>query len=230
MWSAFWAFIQTTEGASATTAVATIVLTLTTIVSTLTTIVYAALTWVLARENKLLRKAGTQPQVIAYIGIHPRVRGALQFILANVGQGPALDVSYQMTSGGTDFQTHEADLPRPVIPLTVIPQGERYETFFGLIWNMSKKPQLLPFSVEVTFFDLKKQKYVDTFVIDIGQFAGRRAIVDSAEQDLIKAAKDIAAELKTWTTRGLPVETATRAERRREEQETIDQLLGPEDD
>src|SRR6266851_7051922 len=125
LWTAFWAFIKTPEGASATTAIATIVL-------TLTTIVYAVLTWVLARENRLLRKAGTQPQIIAYLGIHPRIHGPFQFILANVGQGPALDVSYRVSSGGVDFEAHNAKLPQPVIPLTVIPQGDRHETFFGM--------------------------------------------------------------------------------------------------
>ena len=56
----FWNFLKTSEGASLTTAISTIVL-------TLTTMVYAWLTAVLAKENKLLRKAGTEPQIIAYL-------------------------------------------------------------------------------------------------------------------------------------------------------------------
>jgi hypothetical protein len=89
----FWNFLKTSEGASLTTAISTIVL-------TLTTMVYAWLTAVLAKENKLLRKAGTEPQIIAYLSPYPRIVGPLQFILANVGQGPALNVRFRVTSYG----------------------------------------------------------------------------------------------------------------------------------
>ena len=91
--TSIWSFFKTSEGASLVTAISTLVL-------MLTTIVYARLTAVLTRENKLLRKAATEPQVVAYLS--PDQRNILQFILANVGQGPALDVSYRITDGGED--------------------------------------------------------------------------------------------------------------------------------
>src|SRR6266446_409237 len=94
-----------------------------------------------------------------------------------------------------DFQAHNAKLPQPVIPLTVIPQGDRHETFFGMSWDMFTEPRLRPFTVEVTFLDLKKRKHVDAFVIDVSQFDGRITIGDHPEEELVKAAKDIAAEL-----------------------------------
>jgi hypothetical protein len=217
IFATFWDFLKTTEGASLTTAISTIVL-------TLTTMVYAWLTAILAKENKLLRKAGTEPQVIAYLSPHPRIVGPLQFILANVGQGPAFNVHFRIVSGGQDFASHEAQLLPPKIPLTVLPQGERYDTFFGMGWNMFREPRLLPFSVEVTYRDLSKHERVDTFQIDVGQFDGRVTIGDHPEEELVKAAKEIASEMQKWTSRSLPVETITRGERRREEQEQIDQM------
>ena len=147
-----WNFIKTPEGASVVTAFATVVL-------TLTTIVYACLTYVLAKENKLLRKAGTEPQVIAYLSPHPRIPGPLLFILANVGQGPALNVRFRLVAGGDDFESHDALFPRPEVPLTVIPQGDRYETFFGMAWGMFAEPRLRPFSVEVTYRDLSRKEH-----------------------------------------------------------------------
>jgi hypothetical protein len=131
MFLAMWEFLKTSEGASLTTALSTVVL-------TGTTMVYAWLTAILARENKLLRKAGTEPQVIAYLAPHPRLSGPLQFILANIGQGPAFNVRFRVIDGGDDFSKHDALMPEPAVALTVIPQGERYETFFGMGPSMFK--------------------------------------------------------------------------------------------
>lgn len=186
--------------------------------------VYAWLTAILAKENKLLRKAGTEPQVVAYLSPHPRIVGPLQFILANVGQGPAFNIRFRIVVGGEDFASHEARLVPPKIPLTVLPQGERYDTFFGMGWDMFKEPRLLPFSVEVSYRDLRKHEHVDTFQIDVGQFDGCVTIGDHPEEELVKAAKEIASEMQKWTSRSLPVETISRGERRREEQERIDQM------
>jgi len=189
MFTTFWAFLKTTEGASLTTAISTIVL-------TLTTMVYAWLTAVLAKENRLLRKAGTEPQVIAYLSPHPTIVGPLMFILANVGQGPALNVAFRVVDGGSDFESHTTKMPTPKIPLTVIPQGDRYETFFGMSWDMFKEPRLLPFSVKVTYRDLKKHEHVALFRIDVSQFEGRSRIGSDPQEELVKAVKDIANELK----------------------------------
>lgn len=194
MFTTFWAFLKTTEGASLTTAISTIVL-------TLTTMVYAWLTAVLARENKLLRKAGTEPQIVAYLAQHPTITGPLMFILANVGQGPALNVTFRIVEGGSDFESHDAKIPSLKIPLTVIPQGDRYETFFGMGWDMFKEPRLLPFSVEVTCHDLSKRKHVDVFQIDISQFEGRIRIGNDPQDELVKATKDIASALKKLSSR-----------------------------
>jgi hypothetical protein len=79
--------------ASAVSAIATVVL-------AMTTIVYAWHTWQLAKENRLLRRAGTDPQVVAYATLNPRVFGAIDFVIANIGKGPAQNVSFEILSGG----------------------------------------------------------------------------------------------------------------------------------
>lgn len=217
MLSSVWDFLKTSEGASATTAISTVVL-------TLTTIAYAWLTAVLAKENRLLRKAGTEPQVIAYLAVHPRISGPLQFILANVGQGPAFDVRFRIVAGGDDFAQHQAHLPAPEVALTAIPQGERYETFFGMGPEMFREPKLKPFSIEVSYLDIGKRERSETFHLDIRQFADRARIGGDPVQDMADATKALVNELKNWTSRGLPVETTTRAERQRKERAWRDQV------
>ena len=192
-----------------------------TVVLTMTTMVYAWHTAVLARENRLLRQAGMEPEIVAYLSPHPRFTGGLLFILANVGRGPALDVSFRITKGGDDFDVHEARLRTPPIPLTVIPQGDRYDTFFGMVWQAFREPRLRPFSVEVKFFDLNKRKRTKTYVLDVTQFDGRITLDDQPEEEIAKAVKDIASEMQNWTRRNLPVETIAQDERIRRDHERL---------
>lgn len=197
---------------------------LATVVLTATTMIYAWHTAVLAKENKLLRKAGSEPEVIAYLNPHPRFTGGLIFMLANVGHGPALGVSFQITEGGGDFDSHDARLRAPSIPLTVIPQGERYDSFFGMGWQAFKEPRLKPFMVEVKYHDLSKRKYVRSYVIDIGQFEGRITLGDEPSEEIAKALKEISEEMRGWTRRHLPVETISQNERERRDQARLDEF------
>lgn len=89
---------------------------------------------------------------------------------------------------------------------------------------MLSEPRLQPFLVEVRFRDLKKKEHVERYTLDVGQFDGLARIGGDPQEELTKAVKEIADELQKWTRRALPVETATRAELRREEQEYIDQV------
>lgn len=197
MLSSIWDFLKTSEGASVTTALSTVVL-------TLTTMAYAWLTAILAKENRLLRKAGTEPQVIAYLALHPRIHGPIQLCIANVGQGPAFAVSFKVVEGGDDFAVHEVRLPGTQVPLTALPQGERYESFIGMGWGMLAEPRLRPFVVEIRYRDLKKAEHLERFTLDVGQFDGLSRIGNDPEEDTAKALKEIAAELKKWSTRTLP--------------------------
>ena len=70
-----------------------------TIVIAVSTVITVILTWVLARENRLLRKAETEPQVVAYLAIPPLYQNFLNFVLANVGRGPARKVSFEFDVG-----------------------------------------------------------------------------------------------------------------------------------
>jgi hypothetical protein len=199
--------------------------TISTIILTVTTMVYAWLTAILARENKLLRRAGTEPEMVAYLTPHQHYNLAYQFVIANVGQGPAFDIFCRITRGGDDFAAHEARLHTSAIPLTVMPQGERYETFFGMGWQLLKEPRLRPFMVEVQYRDLKNKKHIRTFEIDFSQFEGRIMLGGRPDEKMADALKSISDELRGWTRGHLPVETITRQEREQRDKALRDELL-----
>jgi len=96
-------------------------------VTALATVAIAALTFKLAIENKKLRKAGSEPKIAAYLAPHPHGVGAVNFILANIGQGPALNVKFLLEYDEDDFTNHNVLIQNSPerSALTIIPQGEK---------------------------------------------------------------------------------------------------------
>ena len=175
-----------------------------TVVMALTALVLVRLAAGLARDNRRLRRAAAEPVVIAFLQPHPRIAGALDFVLANVGRGPALEVSFGIIAGGEDFEGHEASLRAPSVPLSVILAGERYSTYFGMGWQAFRGgPRLAPFTVEVRYDGLKKRKHARSCVIDIGQFEGRVTLEDQPDREIAAAVKDIAKDIHGLLNRNL---------------------------
>ena len=113
------------------------------------TIIYARYTWQLTVENRLLRKAGTDPQVVAYATINPRVYGAIDFVIANIGKGAARNVSYKVAAGGNDLKTKNVRLPLTGITFAFLPQDEQISTSMGMGWDLLAEPPLAPFEIDV---------------------------------------------------------------------------------
>lgn len=93
----------------AVTAIATIVL-------TVTTMVYAALTGILACETRRLRRAGTEPDVVAYLMPDTLYLTPINLVVANVGSGPARNVAVEIEGDTADFQAHSKGLRLDAFP------------------------------------------------------------------------------------------------------------------
>lgn len=127
------------------------------VLSGLSTLAIAALTVFLWRENRLLRKAGNEPRVVAHFDFHPDGNGAVNMSLSNIGTGPALNVSFEVEADQKDFNLYsiQLDIARKRAPMTLIAQGEKVSFLFGISFNLFKqkgndtpKP-MNPFSVIV---------------------------------------------------------------------------------
>lgn len=150
------------------------------LVSALATVAIAWLTFELARENRKLRKAGQEPQVVSYLVPHPDGNGAINIVFANIGLGLAKDVVFDIACDEADFKAHGVLIRtlRGSAPINVLPSGEKIVSLFGigfeLFGNVGDDPidPLKPFSVRTHFSDLDGRRRSTVFDIDIRQFEG----------------------------------------------------------
>jgi len=151
-------------------------------VTALATIAIAALTWLLAIENRRLRKAGTEPKVVAYLLPHPDGTGAINFVVANIGQGPAKNVRFELDFDESDFVQHEAQLfnDKRRVRTNILPQGEKISALFGISYKLAgidnKQEILKPFTVNITYDDLRGKLRTSTHILNVSQFLGLKGL------------------------------------------------------
>lgn len=148
-------------------------------VTALATAVLAFLTYRLALESRLLRKANSEPRVVAYLAPNPDGNGAVNFVLANYGLGPAFDVHFEIHNDEDDFQNHSVYVkPNPDrTPFAVIPQSEKISVFFGVGYQLFSGEEhrlrpLKPFDVTVRYKDIEKRVCEMRYTLDVAQFTG----------------------------------------------------------
>ena len=194
---------------AAITAIATIFIAGSAIVTTI-------LTRKLARENELLRKAGTEPEVIAYLDIGSYF---INFVLANVGQGPAQKVQFSIKSDDSRFRDPQYeriflrnDSERTAI--SFLPQGENIRVVFCFDRILSDEPKFPPFDVLIKYENIKGKAYEKTVKLDIAQFLGFASPPPrQIETDLVKVLEKIEKHFqKVSSSDRLRVETMTNKE------------------
>lgn len=194
---------------AAVTAVATVVL-------TMTTVVYAWLTGVLAVENRRLRRAGTEPLVIAYLFPDARHINILHLVIANVGRGPAQNLAIEFEADVEDFAAHKIEhqvgTKRSLV--SFLPQDERLYHFFGNALDMFTPDAPKDFFVKVYYEDMKGTSHEARFRTSVGDLEGFRRIGENPDHVAAEALKAIGEEIKKWGSgsRRLKVEVITAAE------------------
>ncbi|WP_332400650.1 hypothetical protein [Vibrio metschnikovii] len=158
-----------------------------TILSGLSTLVIAVLTAFLWRENRLLRKAGSEPRLVAYFEPHPDGSGGLNIAFANIGTGPARDVYIQFKGEESDFNNYDLilDCTEKRGPLTLIPQGEKISVLFAIGFqlfkpqNSDERKPLPPFSVALEWKNLDgKAVFRDEYRLDVSPYGNLPGFVN----------------------------------------------------
>ena len=197
-----------------------------TVAIALAAVVSAILSYHLFKENRLLRKAGTEPEVVAYLTMDARNIGAINFVLANIGQGPARNVEFTLHTENDDFERHDILLGNEAgrKAVSVLPQGGRIESFFGMGYLLLNEPKLRPFRVSVEFENIHGKVSKTTQVLDVSQFIGLSTLGKKPEVEIASSLKKIETVLRHASTgfRRLKVETLTRNEARKDRERAID--------
>ena len=154
------------ENHGAVTAIATLIIAVSTIISV----------WIskeLAKENRLLRKASTEPEVAAFLKADSQRNRAVYLVLANVGQGPAKNVKFNIRASSDDFMRHRVSSVHTtdtvVMAASFLPQGDSLESFFGRSHILLEQPPLQPFEILVTYEDLRDTPYEATYRLDVAE-------------------------------------------------------------
>ena len=138
-------------------------------------IVTAFLTRTLAGENRLLRKAETEPEVVVYFTTDRDRWPAISFVLANIGRGPAMKVAFTLEFDSEDFRNHGVSFPFSKYlgykGINVLPQGENVQSDFGHGVELLKDPQLKPFDVHISYQNLTGRTYEARQQLDVTQLA-----------------------------------------------------------
>lgn len=158
-----------------------------TVLSGFSTVIIAVLTIFLWRENRLLRKAGSQPQLVAYFEPHPDGTGGLNIAIANVGTGPAKNIYFQFIAEPMVFSKYEIifDGTSRKGPFTLIPQGEKISFLFAVGHQLfkSKEPNigepLPPFIAKLQWTNLNetKPKYAE-FILDVKPYGNLPGLIN----------------------------------------------------
>ena len=158
------------------------------------------LTWALVRENKLLRKAETEPEVVAYLAIHPLHHEFLNFVLANVGRGPARNVRFELDISEEELNSREILLKNSVDrkPIGFLPQGEVFAVHFGNGERAHSDPRLPPFNVKIDYENLKGKQETKTCLLDVAQFDDLWLLGSPPEKDIAGSLKKIEEHLKAF--------------------------------
>lgn len=181
-----------------------------TVLSGLSTLAIAFLTVLLWNENRLLRKAGSNPRVVAHFEIHPEGTGAINLALSNIGTGPALDISFEIEAEQGDFGKYSIQLDTACqrAPMTLIAQGEKVSFLFGISFNLfttiaGEESPLKPFNVTVRWKSVGNKKLVcEKYTLDISQYVGLPGMLSKPPMlklvDELQGIKKQLAEITSW--------------------------------
>jgi hypothetical protein len=148
----------------------------------------------------------------------------LDFVVANVGRGPAKNVSYKIVSGGDDLKSKGVRLLSADVKFAYLLAGHQLSWSMGMGFNLLANPRLEPFEVEVSYENLRGDVTTARHMIDVSQFDGMGRLGQEPEELIAEHLKKIAGVMESWNHRRLQVETMSVTERAEHDTELMKRM------
>lgn len=138
-------------------------------------------TWRLSEDNRALRRAATEPNVVAYLDVAAGYYGPGQYqaretytdivvAFANVGESSARNVAASSNSDLHELADSHATAPNGEI-VNLLPPGQTHHYRLGLLDMLVEPHPMNPFDMEVVWQDLEGNEYQKKYELDVSQFA-----------------------------------------------------------
>lgn len=188
-------------------------------ITAIATVVLAFITFWYALVTQQLLKVGSTPQVVAYIVPNRTEISVLEFVLANLGKGPAYNVTVEILVGREELLAKKGTILEPRVPILVIPQDEKIVTTFGSYFDLLEEPRLRPVTIRVSYQNSRGKKFSEITHIDISQYDGLAGQIETPLKIISSSIKKIEQTMSGWNMSRLKVETITSAENQKQREE-----------
>ena len=163
-----------------------------TIVLVLATVVLAWATVRLAQESRKAREDAIQPRVSARLKVDGETGQFIRLIVANVGHGPALNLSVLLEGDEKDFAKHGMKYFRGASgTINFLSPGETEDYFLGISERLFADPPIQPFSIVLKFTDVNGKSYCCRVAMNVKQFEGTHWFSFSASWRQMRALEKI---------------------------------------
>ena len=175
-------------------------------ITAVSTLVMALATYRIARVSARTLKAGTTPQVVAYLEkhFHDHIVPLVTIVLENIGQGVAQNVIYQMHFEDEAGQQQAKNLllaNKKDLTIDFLPQGAKREMTLGStadLYDQDAQSSVVgPFRITVQYENVAGKRYKErVFTLDPSDFDGTGGEGTSALVDIQTSLRKIERHLK----------------------------------
>lgn len=195
-------------------------------VVSLSTVVYAVLTALLVYETRQMRRAQTDPKLVAYVKPREEFVNFAHLYIKNVGAGPAFNVSFNLSAEETDEGGNMLinDFKESKFLETGVdyigPDQKLHSRYTRFTENFDKKIKAR-ITVKVNYKNSANSNMSDTYVIDMSQFEGSGNLGTPHLYSIAQSLKKLQEDVNRISTgfKRVKVDTYTQEDREREEKE-----------
>ena len=146
-------------------------------VVTLSTVIYAILTALLVTETRQMRRAQTEPKIVAFVEPREEFITFGHLYIQNVGAGPALNISFELNSKpedeGAKLLIKDFSKSRFLeTGVDYIGPNQRIKSQYTAFTEEFNKKIKAIFTVTIKYKSSTNREYSDTYTIDMSQFEG----------------------------------------------------------